>query len=379
MNSSFDLITADDPKWSRYLEQTEHDFFHTAEYHRLWERFGHGRALLAVYGTDNKFVAWPYLLNTIEPETNSVSWTDVTSVYGYPGPVCHGCSDGEELPHSAWARLTEFWRSQGVVSAFTRLHPILGNSRFILDRQIDRTEAGPGVVREGQTVAIGLEENEETIWNNYHSDVRKSVRKAERIGLETVIDPEWRYLGDFLALYYATMQRNCASPFYFFSREYFEGLRRALGDHGTLIASRYQGHTVAMCLTFDWRGIANYHLSAGELDLQHCSPAKVLIHEAQKWARRRGNRVLNLGGGRGSNADSLFCFKAAFSPLRYWYSTGRWVLNQTRYNELTRLHREQAQKSGTELHGRFFPSYRAPFVAGSGPVTTRFVTAAASS
>ena len=379
MNPSFELLSPTDPKWSRYLDQTDHDFFHTAAYHRLWERSGHGRAFLAVYGTPGRFVAWPYLLNSLQSVHDGESGTDVTSVYGYAGPVCLGCSDQDELLRVAWTQIVDCWRRQGVVSVFARLHPVLANHRIIADTPADRAEAGPGIVHHGETVAIRLDGNEQDTWLNYRAEVRKNLRRAEKIGLESVIDAEWRYFEEFLALYSATMERNHASSFYFFPREYLDGLRQALGEHGGLIVSRFEGRIVAGCLLTECHGIASTHLTAGELGVEGCSPAKVLVHDAQLWARRRGNYVLHLGGGRGNHEDSLFAFKTGFSPQRDRFSTGRWILDLAKYDELTRLHLQQANQAGASVEPGFFPAYRAPMLARGDIARTLTMTAGGSS
>jgi hypothetical protein len=362
MPDSLTLISADDPQWPALLARTDHDFFHTAAYHGLWDRFGHGRALLAVYGTPDKFVAWPYLLTPIEPP-GSDACADVTSVYGYTGPITYNCADDSVFSASAWLRLLECWRDQKVVSVFARMHPILANDGVIASMAAGGAASGPGLVYHGETVGIPLDAPEEETWCNYHKKLRQELRRSQRLGLESVCDPEWRYLQEFLALYYATMERNHAAAFYFFSPDYFESLRQALGEHGGLVVTRYQGQAVAACLMIDYQGIASTHLSASDPKFERqLSPSKLLLHDTQLWARRRRNRVLHLGGGRGSsNEDPLFCFKAAYSPHRYRFSTGRWILNQATYDELSRVRWEQARQSEAELAAGFFPEYRAPF------------------
>ena len=83
-----ELHTADDPsQWDEQLRYVDHDFYHTAAYHQFSEEQGEGKAFLAVYREgDNRRLLWPYLLRRIDG-LGSGGYFDVTSVYGYPGPL----------------------------------------------------------------------------------------------------------------------------------------------------------------------------------------------------------------------------------------------------------------------------------------------------
>lgn len=59
------FLPASSELWDR-MDRTPHDFFHTAAYHRIQQQFVGGEAYLAVYGGQDKFVAWPYLLQLVD-------------------------------------------------------------------------------------------------------------------------------------------------------------------------------------------------------------------------------------------------------------------------------------------------------------------------
>jgi hypothetical protein len=73
----------------------------------------------------------------------------------------------------------------------------------------------------------------------------------------------------------------------------------------------------------------------------------------RRWSKERGNRVFHLGGGSGSREDSLFHFKAGFSPLRAEFQSVRVIFDQERYQALAL--RAQGIPSATD----YFPAYRA--------------------
>jgi hypothetical protein len=81
-----------------------------------------------------------------------------------------------------------------------------------------------------------------------------------------------------------------------------------------------------------------------------------MMHFVAGWAKARGDRTLHLGGGVGGRADSLFHFKAGFSPLRHRFRTLRVVVDEDRYVALV-----SALDAGLDPSDRagFFPLYRA--------------------
>ncbi len=92
------------------------------------------------------------------------------------------------------------------------------------------------------------------------------------------------------------------------------------------------------------------------------SPYKVQLDDVAIWARRRGNQVLHLGGGRGAREDSLFEFKRRFSPRSHPFSTGRWILAPSGYEALVRA-REAVVADRGVLDTDYHPAYRARVLA----------------
>jgi sugar O-acyltransferase (sialic acid O-acetyltransferase NeuD family) len=362
------LISANSAEeWNGYFERARHDFFHTANYHQISESFGRGKGWLAVYGSGDKFIAWPYLLQEIEGFERAASGDlrDITSVYGYTGPIACGCEHDEEFLASAWNAFVDAWRSQSVVSVFARLHPLLGNHRLL--HYLRNDDGAPELVDEGRgegkTVAINLMTSPEEVWSSYRRQLRQALRRLMTLSLTVTSDPEWNYLDDFVRLYYQTMKRNGSASFYLFPVRQFRQFQAALGRHGSLMVARHEGDIVAAALLIEYLGIVNVHFLATDERFAHISPSKFLIHEAQGWARSRGNQYLHLGGGRGSRSDDpLFRFKALFSSDFYPFYTCRWILDHEAYDDLTSERKRQAAKlrSG-EMSKAHFPSYRAPF------------------
>ncbi len=369
---SLTLIPPTSSDWQAYLDRTEHDFFHSAAYHLVSEEFGGGTAWLAIFGHPEKFVAWPYILREIAaPDRNSASTLrDVGCVYGYTGPLSHGTERDEAFQGAAWTAILETWRSQGAISVFTRCHPLLNNYTWLRRKNGEDGTSAPDEESDamGRTIAIDLARPQDKIWETYSRQLRQALRRCATLGLISTIDEDWTGIEDLTRLYYQTMRRNNAAAFYYFPAEYFRRLKEALGCHGKLIITRCGGTVGAAGLLIEYGGIATMHLLASDERFSTVSPAKLLIHDAQIWAQRRGNRYLHLGGGRaGRDEDSLFRFKRMFSDLAFPFRTGRWILDAEAYAFLTEERRRNAIALGRGgLVAKYFPSYRAPFLAAAG-------------
>ena len=336
MRESIHLVrAADEQEWNRWLEPADHDFYHTAAYHRFAEQSGEGEGLLAACGTAERYLAWPYLLRRL-PER---PLCDVTSVYGYPGPLAFGCSRSDPFLDRAWREMADLWRSQNVVSVFTRFHPLLENHRW-----------ASGAVEAGESVSIDLTASERDNWHDYQPGLRNRIHHGRRLGLRTEIDESWSRLDDFVSFYHATMARNHALPCYFFPLDYFRNLKRALGARACLMLTRLGCDIAAAGIFVEHRGIIQNHFCINNEAHRRLAPSKVLLDDVRLWARSRSARVFHLGGGRSGARDSLYVFKAAFSRRRHPFYTGRWILDPDAYQSLCR---------GVPS-GDFFPAYRAP-------------------
>jgi lipid II:glycine glycyltransferase (peptidoglycan interpeptide bridge formation enzyme) len=249
--------------------------------------------------------------------------------------------------------LTDLWRSDRAVCAFSQLHPLLENNRLF-------PAARPPQL-DGQTVSIDLARPPLEIWRGYRRSLRYDIRAARATGVALEEDGDLRHLGDFSDLYRETMSRNAADPGYLFGYEYFLGLFRRLGGNAHLMTACYEGRLIGGAIFVACEDLLQYHFSATAADSLHHSPAKLLLDEIRLWGQARDYRVLHLGGGRGSRSDSLFCFKAGFSPRRHAFYTWRSVLEPSVYQELSAVRRREALEAGHGCEGSFFPLYRSPY------------------
>ena len=363
-SSEVELLTPSDLSWDDHLSAAGRDIYHLAGYHAYAEGSGEGEPFLIVVADGRRGLAWPYLLRRIDAiqELNGTDATDVTSVYGYPGPIAWGCQPSDSFLAQAWQEILEVWRQQRVVSVFTRFHPLLSNAAIVADFRPPADIVGRArpqqLVPAGPTVSIDCRLDDSAARRGYAKILRQEIDAARRAGLVTEIDEDWSEIETFTQLYGETMRRSGAGAEYRMGLSDVRRLREALGGHLHLLVTRWEDRVGAACLFTELDGIVQAHLAGTNDALRHLSPLKVLLDDARTWARSRGDHVLHLGGGRAGKEDSLFAFKARFSPNRHAFHTGRWILEPRRYREFVAV-RWSSVATCDSTAEEYFPAYRA--------------------
>jgi hypothetical protein len=338
-----ELLEPGDPRWATTLAHARHDFYHLPGYVGLSaaSEAGTGRALLI---TDrDRAVLLPLVIRPIPGGRGF----DATTPYGYPGPIRSGDVDATFL-NDALRDGTRLLASEGLVSLFGRLHPLLNADL--------PTEVGT-CVRHGDTVSVDLRLSPEELWHQTRAGHRYQINQALRAGHEAWFDDAWEHEPAFRRIYRTTMRRREAAAPYHFDDAYFDGLRRALGDRLRLCVVLIQGAVAAGGLFVETDGIVEFHLSGTDPAYASHAPSKLMLHAVRGWARERGNQSLHLGGGVGGVNDSLFEFKAGFSPLRHPFHSWRVILDRPSYERLVRERDASADPADVR---DYFPLYRRP-------------------
>jgi serine/alanine adding enzyme len=229
---------------------------------------------------------------------------DVGTPMGYGGPVAAGA----EAPIEAFFDAYEEWCAEnGAVATFARFHPLLANQRL--------AEGRWHLEQIGHSIGWRIEGRDpDAILETMDAHHRRVVRKARRAGVEVTpaIGPD--ELGGFVALYRETMRRRDASPFYFFSEEYWLHLANGLADALLRFDAYEEGELAASILCLTSPPFLHYHLGASSERGQSLGANHVLFFETAAWASAHGFTHFHLGGGVGGFEDSLYEFKRRFDP-----------------------------------------------------------------
>jgi serine/alanine adding enzyme len=259
--------------------------------------------------------------------------TDVTTPYGYGGPV----AAGPEPPlERFWQEYKRWCADGGVVTTFLRFHPLYANHRGVASYVHVERLAG--------TIAWRLDQAD--LFEGMHRHHRRIVRKAQAAGVEGSLVTAPGSLERFVRLYEQTMERKDASGFYYFPREYWRALEAGLRER--IVLFEVGEDAALLCLAA--RPWLHYHLGATSEEGRKLGASNLLFLEAAQWAAAEEFTRFHLGGGIGGGADSLFEFKRRFDPAgAVEMAVGKAVHDEAAYGALT------GGDSGTS---GFFPAYR---------------------
>ena len=330
--------------WDACVEAGRHDMYHKHAYHLLEMERGQGTPSLFRYDSPHGgTIALPLLLRDPPAGVDEGELKDATSVYGYAGPVRSGLLDTRDFTLFQELLAAELLEKR-VVAVFSRLHPLLD--------QIELLDGIGTILEKGRTVSIGLDEEPGLQLRRYRSNHRRDIRKAARAGFRCTAETGSSALEEFVELYHETMERVAADRTYYFPRSYFDSLFDGLGDELHLFMCRSDGLLAAGGVFSMCDGVIQYHLGATASDYLRIAPIKLLFDEVRKWGNRNGARIFHLGGGVGSEEDSLLQFKLGFSRTTHRFRVWQWIVMPETYRELT-------ESTGVQSES-YFPAYRAP-------------------
>ncbi|HPQ70219.1 MAG TPA: GNAT family N-acetyltransferase [bacterium] len=303
-------------------------------------RRGEGEPLLFVYEDDEALGVHVVLRRPLAALPFAHPYADrfdAISPYGYAGPLI----DRDAHAGAMWNAWREQARSLGIVAEFIRFHPLQKNYRPFAEHIETQTLS--------QTVWIDLTGDiEEQLNKNNRRDQRHSHRdglRAERVDAQ--------YIPAFGKMYRDTMRKCDADDYYFFADEYFHSLAAGLGEGFQLWRAHVGDVDCGYTLYLRHGPYLHYHLSCSNPAKRHLRSTNYLLVQGSRRAKMEGCRQFHLGGGYRGN-DSLFAFKANFSPHRADFVIGRFTHDERVVAELTRL----AHEAGQAPAANFFPPYR---------------------
>jgi hypothetical protein len=338
---NFSVIEIKDSKWSQVVSKCKtYDFHHTRCYHQL-ENDSH-TALLCVASYFEDCIALPIVIREI-PGTDLF---DCTSVYGYCGPIAtkefNELSD--KLIRFFKENLIDFFKSQNIISAFSRLNPLIETDNAFQDF---------GILKDiNRTIAIDLRLSLEDQRKQYSKSNKPQISKLRRTGFEIVEAETNKEIDAFVTIYLETMDRVGAANAYFFDSDYFYDFLNNSCFKTKLLIVKKEGEIVAGGIFSITNKIMQYHLSGTTEKYLRVTPMKLILDEARIIGSALGLDFLHLGGGvGGSDEDSLFAFKSSFSNYSCQYKIWQLIVDKEKYNDLV-------EKLNVPSDEKFFPLYR---------------------
>ncbi len=338
----FEVIDIKDPKWELLVKSSAiYDFHHTNFYHSIDNDF---QSLMFVAENDNDFIAFPLVRRPIE----GTDYVDFTSVYGYCGPISNQLNFDlpQEFIDFFQLKIKEYCKENHVVSLFSRLHPLIEQKSVF-------SNMGE-ILNLNKTVAIDLRLTPEEQKKQFRKSNKSELNQLRRKGFYVEEAATSDDINRFVEIYYETMDRVEATPYYYFTKDYFRSFLTNTHFSNKLLLAKFEGEIVAGAIFTITDKIMQYHLAGTTEDFIKVTPMKLILDEARLTGNDLGLEFLHLGGGvGGSDEDSLFRFKSGFSDLYCQFSVWKYVFDKTKYNELVKKNVDEDRLSET-----FFPLYR---------------------
>lgn len=323
---------------------SNYDVYYLSRYAKSFEIHGDGKPMLFYYEGDSIRAINAVMFRDISADKNFVGkieegrYFDLITPYGYGGWLIEGSGDRSKL----FEAYEQYCKNHGVISEFVRFHPVLNNCNDVKDFYV--------TIFLGHTITINLH-SQEDIWNNFTSKNRNTIRRAQKNGV-VIKHGKLPYLYDkFIEMYNATMDRDNANEYYYFSPEFYRGYYSDFADNSELFyAENAQGDTIAASIILNANGKLSYHLSGSKIEYRSLAPTNLLLYTVALWGCENGYKSFHLGGGLGAKEDSLFDFKKSFyrgEPCDYYI--GKKIFDKEAYDKLSAINGKQSD---------YFPMYR---------------------
>ena len=326
----------DKEKWNSIVKSfLKWDIYYLHEYAVSFMKHGDGYPLLFYYEDINCRLCYVAMLNDISQikvfggALPTSKYFDLTTPYGYGGPIIEGNFDA--LSQKKFMNeLNDYCKQNNIVSQFVRFHPLLNNYIHMKDIcEISQIK---------ETIVIDTA-TPEVINNNMDSKNRNMIRKAPKKGVSIKRDTG-KHIDEFIKIYEATMEDNCASSYYFFEREYYDYLIKEMSNNTVYFYSYVDDIMISAAIFFYNEKYMHYHLSGMLKEYRNMASMNLLLNEAAVWAFKHGIKFLHLGGGV-SATDGLYKFKKQFNKNgKLPFYIGRNIFNKKVYDELLNIRKK---------------------------------------
>lgn len=322
------------------------DIYFDDNFGKLYEEIEQGKSEVFRFTSSEGVISTQFIKRIIPIELNGATYYDLITPYGYGGPYIVESEENDKnvLVMEFMKEFKQYCEDNHIVSEFVRFHPIIENQKYFKEAY--------NTVYLHPTVGTKIKDVDDPVQEEFSKSCRKSIRRALKSGIEYKIIENPENVDDFLKIYYSTMDRNNASSYYYFDKEYFNKCLKYYRKNIILVEAIYKNQVIAAGFYFYYNKILQAHLSGTLTDYLSLSPAYIIKYATAMWAKEHGMEYIHYGGGTSDSLDDpLYLFKKKFTKnteFEYWI--GKKIWNQEIYEKLCK--RKQVKESN------YFPAYR---------------------
>lgn len=313
-------------------------------YAKLYETKENGQAETFILKSQHGCVEHTYIKRKIPTLINGKQYFDITTAYGYGGPITSEVKNLSYLLKDYYYAFHLYCYKHNIVSEFIRFH-LFENIEVRTNFYGEVGEIGPHISRDlKKKLDIDI-----------HKSVRKSIRKAEKSGLSWSYDTTEKGMDDFINLYHSTMDRRKAKEFYYFDQEFFKHLHDNLKGQFVYTNAILDGKVISSFLTLFGEKYAYAFLGGTLKDYFKYEASTYLEYQTMEWLKDRGLHYYTIGGGY-DGKDGIFNYKKKFDKEgTYPFFVGKKIHDKKVYDKLIEI---GMLKAGFDPDSSFFPLYR---------------------
>jgi CelD/BcsL family acetyltransferase involved in cellulose biosynthesis len=167
---------------------------------------------------------------------------------------------------------------------------------------------------------LQLSSNEDEVSARFKPNIRRNIRKAEKAGVNVVIERSLESLDFFYRMHCGTRRFHGLPPQPW---SFFQNIHRHViaAGNGFVALAWHQKRCIAGAVYARWRDQAIYKYGASDRSWQHLRPNNLVMWEAIRWCCRNGIRIFCFGRTEPDN-EGLAHFKrswgSAEKSIRYF-------------------------------------------------------------
>jgi len=308
-----------------------------------------------IYTAENEVtIVMPYILRKVILNDVDTGYYDVTSPWGYNGPLFDK-NISKEVLEDFWYLVDTWYKENKVVSEFVRFN-FSQNYAHYTGMPVHTLRNVKGKISDW-----------DYFWSNLKSNTRNQFRKAKKEGLifelhYGQIDKE--KVKAFYDVYIGTMNRRDAIDSFYHPLEYFTEFCKN-NQKKCAIGLVFEGELPISCELFLLSDDTMYSFLGGtSSDHFKLRPNEYLKINAIDWAKTIGLEYYMIGGGlSNSETDNLYLYKKKYFPFDddIHFYTGRKIIDRDLYENLVKENCKNNNRlmDPINIEEGFFPGYRA--------------------
>lgn len=277
----FEVISIHDHmRWEKILHLFQvSDIYYTSQYFLSAMKLDPGEALMFYYIDEEGEIAYPFIKRAIEG--NSSAYYDITTAFGYGGPLVKAAKNMPQLIHNFLRVFSDYCRQENIIVEYIRFHPLKGNAELF------KEHLNLMPVYETFTLKLDPHSKPASAQSKEQWENGFVIKK-----LGTV-----RHMFEFLVLYYSGVRRKeDADSYYFFTNDYFEALISSLGPNLHLFGAYHENKLISASYVLTLGDTIYHHLEGNGEEPEAEDAAKLLLMKIAEWGRDNYYQFFHLGG-----------------------------------------------------------------------------------